>query len=49
MNDFVRAVGFAIAAGILFRIGLPKLGTITAGLALLFLVLAVGRGLGFRI
>jgi hypothetical protein len=49
MNDFVWAVGFAITAGILFRLGLPKLGTIAAGLALLGLVLAVGRGLGFRI
>jgi len=49
MNDFVWAVGFAVAAGILFKVGLPKLGTLAAGLALLGLVLAVGHGLGFRI
>jgi len=49
MNDFVWAVGFAVAAAILFKVGLPKLGTIAAGLALLGLVLAVGNGLGFRI
>jgi hypothetical protein len=49
MNDFVWAVGFAVAAAILFRVGLPKLGTIVAGIALLGFVLAIGRGLGFRI
>ena len=48
MNDLAFAVGFAIAAGVLFRLGLPKLGTIANGLTLLGLVLAVGRGLGYH-
>lgn len=49
MNDFMWAVGFAVAAGILFGLRLPKLGTIVGLIALLGFVLAIGRGLGFRI
>lgn len=49
MNDFLWAAGFAVAAGVLFRLGLPKLGTLAAGLALLGFVLAIGPKLGFRI
>lgn len=49
MNDLVWAVGFAVAAGILFKVGAPKLGTIVTGIALLGFVLAIGRGLGYRI
>jgi hypothetical protein len=49
MNDFLWAVGFAAAAGVMFKIGLPKLGTIAALLAMLGFVLSIGNALGFRI